>query len=112
MKKNILPILIFFILMSQESLANNIGDNKVYSIFCELVTEAMTLRSDTKSRHEYIVKYFDEKVGSKEIKDAYDVVFQVAPDKRYNVFKKSIEEDIGAAWECSGLKAYFDQYVK
>jgi len=112
MKKNILPIIIFFILMSQKSLANNIGDNKVYSSFCKLVTEAMTKRSDAKSRHEHIVKHFDEKVGSKEIKDAYDVIFQVKPDKRYSVFKNSIGEDIGGVWECSSLKAYFDQYVK
>lgn len=112
MKKNILSLFVFFILMSQNTLANNVGDNRVYSTFCKLVTEAMTLRSDAKRRHEYIVKHFDEKVGSKDIKDAYDVVFQVAPDKRYSVFKESIEEDIGGEWECSGLKEYFEQYVK
>lgn len=112
MKKNILAVFVFFILMSHDSLAYNIADNNVYSIFCELVTEAMTLKSNTKSQHEYIVKNLNEKVGSKDIKDAYDVVFQVAPDKRYNVFKESIEEVVGTSWECSGLKVYFDQYVK
>lgn len=112
MKKNILPLFVFFILMSQNSLASNIGDNRVYSSFCELVSEAMAQGSDAKSRHEYIVKYFDEKVGSNDLKDAYDAVYQIAPDKRYSVFKISIEEDIEGKWECSSLKEYFDQFVK
>ena len=112
MKKNILLIVVFFILINQVSLADNFVENKAYTVFCELVTEAVNLSTEAKIRHEYIIKNFDEKVGSKEIKEAYDVVFQVAPDKRYSVFKESIEEITGGVWECNNLKVYFDQYVK
>lgn len=112
MKKIILTIFLFITFIGQNVLANSHGDNRVYSDFCELVTEAMAHTSDAKSRHEYIVSNFDEKVGNKDIKEAYDVVFQVAPDKRYSVFKRSIEENIGREWGCYSLKNYFDQYLK
>lgn len=112
MNKIIIPLFVFIIFIGQNVLANNQGDNKAYSNFCELVTEAMIYRPDAKSRHEYIVNHFDERVGIKDIRDAYDVVFQVAPDKRYGVFKESIEERIGCVWKCGSLKEYFDQYVK
>ena len=109
MKKCILPLFIFFILISNNSCASNQGNNQEYSNFCELVTEAMSLRQDVKSQHEYIATRIDGRVKSNDIKDAYDVVFQVSPDKRYSIFKKSIEEDIGSEWVCGSLKKYFEQ---
>ena len=112
MKKFVMSFFICMILTRQNVLAHNQEHNSVYSNFCALVTEAMTHTRDAKSGHDYIVNHFDEQVGSEVIKDAYEVVFQVAPDKRYSVFKESIEEEMGSKWECASLKEYFNYYVK
>lgn len=112
MKKIIFPLLfLLLIIHSHIAFARGQEDEKVYNDFCSLVSEAMALKEDVQHRHEYIIRNFDERVGNKNLKEAYNVVFQIAPEKRYEALKKSIEKNIKGGWNCDGLKKYFEQYV-
>ena len=111
MKKLTIALLAVLVFISQNILADEGEIKHSYTNFCELVTEAMALKTNAQIRHEYIVNNFDKRVGNKDIRDAYDIVFQVVPEKRYIVFKQAIEVDVGSEWRCMELKLYFEQYV-
>lgn len=109
-----ISILLFSLVVfnSYIALAGSDSNSSNYLNFCSLVSEAMSLNADAQTQHEFIKDNLDKNAGSKDIKDAYGVIYQIAPEKRYEVFKKAIEKQTGAAWDCAELKKYFEQYVK
>lgn len=110
MKKYALSLLALLLCFSQDIIANEGSNRQAYLNFCDLVTEAMTAATNPQDRYEYIVNHFEERVGDEDIKDAFDVVYQLNPENRYDVFKQAVEKEIGSQWSCVGLKQYLEQF--
>lgn len=112
MKRMIVLLVLLVALNSNAAWAGNDSDDRVYSDFCSLVSEAMSLYADAPTRHEFIKDHLDKKAVSKDTKDAYDAIYQIAPEKRYETLKKAIEKQTDTKWDCLVLKEHFEQYVK
>ena len=80
---------------------------KNYNAMCDLIQDVMKLDLKPKARLNYINKHFDSRVGSKDVKEAYDLVFQVNVNQRYQVFKQAVESTTGQSWTCPALKDFF-----
>jgi len=51
----------------------------------------------------YVNKHFESVVGSTNVREAFDLVFQVKPTQRYSVFKQAVENESGQSWDCPAL---------
>jgi len=80
---------------------------KSYNAMCDLFQDVMRLNLKPQARLNYINKNFDARVGSKDVKEAYDLIFQVNSNQRYQVFKKSVESATNQSWSCFALKEFF-----
>lgn len=85
-------------------------DRTSYDRFCSLVGSALEASEDINDQHQYILERFDETVNSSDLREAYLFSFQLAPERRYIEFKKSIKNVLGADWQCKQLDKYFLQY--
>jgi len=74
-----------------------------FDVFCSIVEDAMVLDVKPDARLRYIYNHLD----SKDVEEAFEIIFQVAPDKRYQVFKQAVEDNLGSSWECSALEEFF-----
>lgn len=74
---------------------------------CDLIQDAMKLDLEPQARLNYINKHFDSRVKSKEAKEAFDMIFQIDNNQRYQVFKQSVESVTNQTWTCSALKDFF-----
>jgi len=83
------------------------SENQAFDDTCDLIQDVMKLDLKPKARFNYISKHFDSRVGSKDVKEAYDLVFQVNVDQRYQVFKQAVESTSGQTWTCPALKDFF-----
>ncbi|MCI0506740.1 MAG: hypothetical protein L0Z73_11605 [Gammaproteobacteria bacterium] len=83
--------------------AENIND---FDITCVIFTEA---KNTTFKNHEALSAYIEEnitaRVQSKAVKDTYYVIFNLPPEERYDVFKKSAEHELKREWDCPAAKA-------
>ncbi len=82
-------------------------ERKNVDAVCALFQDVMELGLEPLARLTYINKHFDSKVDSKDLKEAYKLVFQVGPDQRYLVFKQAVESELGQTWECPALNNFF-----
>ena len=99
-------------LFTQAAYADDVQRTTSFDDFCALITQSMKLDLDAQQRHEYILEHLDRVVDNKDIKDAYSVIFQIDPQRRYLVFKNVAESELGVSWSCIGLKNYFDQFLR
>ena len=83
------------------------SDIKNYNAMCDLFQDAMKLDLKPQARLNYINKHFDSKVDAKDVQEAYDLIFQVSPNQRYQVFKQSVESSTAQTWTCPALKDFF-----
>ena len=91
----------FFINTSSASEVNS------YNAMCDLFQDVMKLNLKPQVRLNYINDHFDVRVDSKEVKEAYDLIFHVNSNQRYQVFKKSVEIATNQSWTCLALKEFF-----
>lgn len=91
----------FFINISSAS------ELKDYNAMCDLFQDVMKLNLKPQARLNYINEHFDASVSSKDVKEAYDLIFQVDSNQRYQVFKKSVESATNQSWSCFALKEFF-----
>ncbi len=75
---------------------------------CGLIQDVMKLDLKPQARLNYINKHFDARVGSKDVKEIYELIFQVSSNQRYQVFKQSVESVTNQTWTCSALKDFFN----
>ena len=92
--------------VSFNSLAGTV--NSDFDNICGLIRDVMTI-AGTKPQEQlaYVNKYFEPVVGSKDVREAYDLVFQVKPTQRYSVFKQAVENESDQSWDCPALNEYF-----
>lgn len=100
-------ISLFTFLMSIAVNAFAVSEKKNFDAMCALVQDAMELDLEPQARVSYINKHFSSRVGSKDVKESYDLVFQVNPKQRYQVFKQAVENSLGETWECPALNDFF-----
>lgn len=74
---------------------------------CDLFQDVMKLELKPAARLNYINENFDTRVGSKDIREAYDLIFQINSNQRYQVFKQSVERTTNQTWTCLALKKFF-----
>ncbi len=102
--KKILLLIFLTSLVINMSSASEIEN---YNAMCDLIQDVMKFDLKSQARVNYINKHFDARVGSKDVKEAYDLIFQVNSNQRYQVFKQSIESATNKTWSCSALKDFF-----
>lgn len=100
-------ILFFTFLMSIVVSTFAEPEKKDFDAMCALIQDAMELGLEPQARLTYINNQFDSRVGSKDVKESYDLVFQVSPNQRYQVFKQAVESSLGPTWECPALNEFF-----
>ncbi len=100
-------ILLFTFFMSIASCVSAELEKKKFDAVCALFQDVIKLDLESQARLAYIDKHFDSIVDSKDIKEAYELVFQVSPDRRYQAFKHAVESDLGQTWECPALNNFF-----
>ncbi len=91
----------FFILFSTSLLASEVED---FDVACQIFTEAKNTGFDKEKRSDYIEENIKTRTSSKKLRDTYDVIFNVSPDKRYTIFKKSAEHATKKLWDCPAAK--------
>ncbi|MFK5948134.1 MAG: hypothetical protein QM500_05120 [Methylococcales bacterium] len=79
-----------------------------YDALCLLVKEAMVLKMEPNGRQTYIRNHLNSRVNSKDVKEAFELVIQVNPEKRYQVFKNAVESELNKNWDCPALEAYLN----
>lgn len=82
--------------------------NSDYDRICDYVQSVLVMDVSEQQKFDYIGEYFDNKVKSKDAKEAYVLIYQIAPDQRYSVFKGAVEASTGTTWECPALDTLFD----
>ena len=84
------------------------SDIKNYNSMCDLIQDVMKLDIKPQARLNYINKHFNSRVGAKDVKEAYDLIFQISPNQRYQVFKQSVESATNQTWTCPALNDFFN----
>lgn len=100
-------ILLLTFLTSLVINTSSASEIKNYNAMCDLFQDVMKLDLKSKARLNYINKHFDSRLGSKDVKEAYELIFQVNSNQRYQVFKQSVESTSGETWACPALKDFF-----
>lgn len=101
-KKVLMLVVLFFnigCIGAQESVQTD------YDVFCSIVEDAMAPAVEPRDR----LFYIQDHSKSKDVKEAFNLIFQIPSDERYQVFKQSVEDDSGQSWECSVLNEFFIQ---
>ena len=101
----IVLVLIFFSLVSCSYTEKSV--NSDYDEMCVFVADVMTMDISEQKKFDHIGKYLTERLKSNDMKEAYDLVYQISPDQRYQVFKGAVEESSGEAWNCKALEELF-----
>jgi len=91
----------FFILFSLSIDASEVED---FDVACQIFTEAKNTGFDDEKRGAYIEENILARTSSKELRDTYYVIFQVAPNERYAIFKQSAEHATKKQWDCPAVK--------
>lgn len=91
----------FFILFSTSLYASEVED---FEVACQIFTEAKNTGFDKEKRSAYIEKNINARTSSKELKDTYNIIFNVSPNERYTLFKKSAEHATKKSWNCPAAK--------
>ena len=79
-----------------------------FDTLCTIVEEAMRESDESNFRITYVQENIQSRVKSKDVKEAFDLVLQVNPEKRYQVFKQAVESQLEHEWECNALKYLFN----
>lgn len=98
-------LLIFLVSISINACSEQ--KNKDFDAMCSLFQDVMKLNLKPQARLAYINKHFDSRVNSKDVKEAYELIFQVNANQRYQVFKQSVESSSGQKWTCPALDEFF-----
>lgn len=98
---------LFSFLLSISFNAFSATDIKTYNAMCELFQDAMKQDLKPQDRLNYVNKHFDSRVKSKDAKEAFNMIFQIHNDQRYQVFKQSVESATNQKWTCPALKEFF-----
>ena len=73
---------------------------------CDLFQDVMKLKLKPQARIKYISKNFNTRVNSIEAREAYELIFMVNPNQRYQVFKQSVESSTKQTWTCLAFKEF------
>ncbi len=92
---------LFFILFSAGIFASEVED---FDVACQIFTEAKNTGFDKEKRSAYIEENIKTRTSSKELRDTYNIIFNVSPEERYTIFKKSAEHATKKPWDCLAAK--------
>ena len=82
--------------------------NSEYDKMCDYVQDVLSMEVGEQQKFDYIEKYFSTRLKSKDVKEAYDLIYQISPQQRYSVFKGAVENSSGEQWECIALEQLFN----
>ena len=71
---------------------------------CRIYTEAKNSSLTKQQLADYLNDNVAQRVRDKDALDLHDVIPQVTPSKRYNIFKKSVEMALKSKWNCAAIK--------
>ncbi len=109
--RNFLTVFTLFLLAGVCSAEHDLPNKPTYDESCNIFSEAMRMHPAIKEQQTYIKENIDERISSKDLNDAYELIYMVDPADRYSVFKNAVEANINEPWECPALKTYFSQFV-
>ena len=92
----------FFILFALNVSATEVED---FETACRIFTEAKNTGFNKEKRSAYISDNIKSRTKSKELRDAYNVIFNVSPSERYLLFKNAAEHATKEKWNCPAAKA-------
>ena len=88
-------------MLSTSCLAN--GDMGFDEI-CRIYTEAVNSSMKKEQLSDYIFKNVKKRVNNKDALEVHDIIFQLAPEERYKIFKKSAEMSLKRSWDCLAVE--------
>lgn len=99
---NLRLILFIFIFSTPVYAEETTGFNEI----CHIYTEAQNSNMTNAQLNNYIHNNIQKRVKSVDALEAHSAVFQVNPDTRYSIFKKSAEFSLKQTWNCDAMQ-YF-----
>jgi len=101
-------VVLLVITSSSFSCAYKESKNSEYDQMCDYVQDVLSMDMGQQQKFDYIEKYFSTRVKSKDVKEAYDLIYQISPDQRYKVFKGAVESSSNEQWDCVALEQLFN----
>ena len=71
-----------------------------------MILPAKNTGFDKEKRSAYIQENIKNRTSSKELRDTYNIIFNVSPNERYSIFKKSAEQATKKLWDCPAAKEF------
>lgn len=100
MLKQKLIFLLLILSFSNISCANNeMGFDEI----CRIYTEAVNSSMKKEQLSDYIFSNVQKRVKVKDALEVHDMIFQVAPEERYKIFKQSAELSLKRSWDCQAI---------
>lgn len=97
-------ILNFFIVLLLLSLNAVAAENTGFDEICRIYTEAQNSSMAGEQLSTYIFDNIEQRVTLEDARDAHEIVFQLEPAKRYDIFKQSAELVLKHPWDCPAAK--------
>jgi hypothetical protein len=72
---------------------------------CGLFKEAIELNVSTETRFSYVSEHLKKRISSKDVNDAYEMIFLTEQENRYKVFKEAVEKSLNITWQCEALES-------
>ena len=94
----------FVVLFSASCASRPIQESTGLDVLCDIFEEAMLETDDLNLRLNYIKENVKNRVKSKDVVESMELIWQVAPQDRYLVYKQAVENELGREWECYALK--------
>lgn len=97
----VLHTLIFLLFLSFNAMAS---EETSFDEICRIYTEARNSSMTGEQMSTYIFDNVDQRVASKDAREAHEVIFQLDPTERYDIFKQSAELVLQHPWDCPAVK--------
>jgi hypothetical protein len=95
---------LYFLIVLLFSLHAVAAEDTGFNEICRIYTEAQNSSMLGQQLSTYIFDNVEQRVISKDARDAHDAIFQLDPTKRYEIFKQSAELALRHLWNCPAAK--------
>lgn len=88
------------------------NNDRDYDVICHIYTEAYNTNMPISTLSQYILNNINERVHSKDAKEAHEAVMHALAESRYSLFKSSAEHTLKHTWDCKSMELIMDMRVK
>lgn len=82
-----------------------------FDALCNLIDETLEMSLSAEKKITYVNDNLQQRINSKDVKEAFISLQYLDPAERYSVFKQAAEATIDKQWECAPMKIFFEPAV-